>query len=420
MNKALYSGDRKLWPHRLYAILLIVTWLLPPSASIPILTSVLAFFVAYAPNFDTRRALHIGLPFFTMIMWAAPFSLNNSPYEVGKDLFYGLKICACLSVGYFIGCRVHSLKPVIKYWSLVTAVQCIAVIISFFLSDRHIGEIGDQSENGLILPLVSVGMIVPLIESLQTKGQGAAIRYIGRLNCLILLALIGIAVAVSNSRITIVGAGVMTLGAAGFYSHRVRAVIAGTIVAAIFLIMSMTQYQIERGTDTTVIGKFSRSLDEVSFTDDSDPEMRTRNWRGYEAYKAQTMFDDSAISSKFLGNGLGATIPLGGTFILGGEYFDEIPVIHNGFYHVLIKYGIIGVIMYVCTLLMFMRAKRYRADPASVELKILRGLVVVTLLSTAVITGMYNKSALDGVVITLGLLMGYIRNPMRNAMMPRG
>jgi hypothetical protein len=221
-------------------------------------------------------------------------------------------------------------------------------------------------------------------------------------------------VLVSNSRITIIALGVMGLAWAGLFSRTRRAVIGGVIVLAVLALLwqFLPEYN---GGELTVAIKLRRSLDEMLLTDNVNPTEMILNWRGFEAYNAQLMLDQASALRKILGYGLGATVDLGQEIVFEDGPIRFLPILHNGFYYLMIKYGLIGALVYVVSIVRFGLLGKFSPDNLAVGDRMLRGTIITILLATAVITGLYNKTELNGLAVMVAWLIGVAQRRLHDA-----
>lgn len=381
------------------ALLLIGSWLLPAGAFTALLAVILIAYLLMSPGAANGAAFRVALPFLVMALWGLAMSRGNERYDVVKDFWYAGKICLCLMVGFLVGVRCLDSRIFLRILIGVALVMALVKIALWAIYGTTVGEL--DGESTAALPLVAVAAIVPLLDRIRT-GRGLARGGAGTLLVVILFA-----VLVSNSRNTIIAALMMVLAWIGLFSKTSRTLIGGIIVVGLLVILwqFLPEYT---GGDLTVAVKFRRSLEEVLFTDNFNASQMILNWRGFEAYNAQLMFDNSSLFDKILGNGLGATVDIGQEVMLTEDTsFRFLPILHNGYYYVIIKYGLLGALIYVLSVLRFGLIGQFARDHMTIEDRMLRGLIIIILQATTVITGLYNKSALDGMAILVAFLMGF-------------
>lgn len=113
------------------------------------------------------------------------------------------------------------------------------------------------------------------------------------------------------------------------------------LVGAVVLLSFMPS-----STTETFMNKITNSLTEVSsdniiWTDTAV----TQNWRGYEKFCAATNYENADSFTRLFGNGFGYQLYMGGyAFLVVNDSSGGIPFLHNGYYSVLFKCGIIGLI----------------------------------------------------------------------------
>jgi O-Antigen ligase. len=132
------------------------------------------------------------------------------------------------------------------------------------------------------------------------------------------------------------------------------------------------------------------------------------NWRGLETNITKEVIRNGNLPEKILGFGFGKTVNIGYTGMPGIEDVN-IPKFHNGFIEILLKTGYIGIFFYI---LYFYFAFRLadRNYPARRTDKLLKAILATSFATTLVITGLYNKTALDPSCLISGYLMGFCFN----------
>ncbi|MGM9535027.1 MAG: O-antigen ligase family protein [Intestinibacter sp.] len=152
----------------------------------------------------------------------------------------------------------------------------------------------------------------------------------------------------------------------------------------------------------TLFNKMIRSISEVNASVNwGTSRAIVDNWRGYEIYKAQNLYFSGNWFEQLFGFGFGKLIPVGIFSELVGVDTSEggITILHNGYYMMLIKCGIVGVILYASVYLVgirkiIIRIKNNKKNNLNLyEPKLLLGIFIAFLLSTYVTTGIiHNKT----------------------------
>lgn len=356
-------------------------------------------------------AFRIYAPFLVMVGYGIILSGHNERYDMLKDSWYALKLCLCLGLGCMIGFAETDSRAGLKalvMFATVTSILVVIFWIAFGITPMSTASTG-EAEAGFRLPLVAVAAIPVLLEQMKASRRDRFITRTAQLGIILL------AVLVSDSRITILSATVMVIAWAGSLANTRKAVIG--VIVSIAIGAAIWQLLPEyNGGPLTVAIKMRRSLDEVLLTDGFDPTQMLLNWRGFEAFNAQLMFDQASLGRKIFGHGLGATVDLGTSVDIGGdEPFRYLPILHNGYYNVLIKYGLLGIAIYVFAVVRLAFMGFATTGRGLLEDRILRGLVIIILMSTAVITGLYNKTVLHSTAVVTAWLIGLLWRCKSNA-----
>ena len=159
----------------------------------------------------------------------------------------------------------------------------------------------------------------------------------------------------------------------------------------------------------TLFDKMIRSITELKASINwGDPSEIVNNWRGYEIYKAKELYFEGNWFEKIFGYGLGKLIPVGVFSELVGVDASEggITILHNGYYMMLIKCGLTGVLLYALVYLVGIKKMiiRIKNNLDLYRSKLLLGIFVGFLVSTYVTTGIINNRT-DFVAC---FLMGYL------------
>ena len=117
------------------------------------------------------------------------------------------------------------------------------------------------------------------------------------------------------------------------------------IVSVIWLLSYFRQFTLV----DSVFEKFSNTLTEISSSDSFTSVANIqKNWRGFEVYSAKQQWLTSGTFNQMFGGGFGKLINVGYLSILVDPTSNGyIPVLHNGYYTLIIKSGFIGVLLYL-------------------------------------------------------------------------
>jgi hypothetical protein len=92
--------------------------------------------------------------------------------------------------------------------------------------------------------------------------------------------------------------------------------------------------------------KFTRSFTEVKIDNYAATEDINANWRGLESFKAMETFKNADLFNKIFGGGFGTLVDLGWYMPLGDSELRFLPILHNGYAYIAIKFGVAGLLLY--------------------------------------------------------------------------
>ncbi|MCA5014096.1 MULTISPECIES: hypothetical protein [unclassified Enterococcus] len=163
-----------------------------------------------------------------------------------------------------------------------------------------------------------------------------------------------------------------------------------------------------------LINKFTKSFTEINSKYQSwDWLTINNNWRGYEIFLVVQQIKYADFFTKLFGFGFGALLDLGVYILLGDNYFSSIPILHNGYYYILYKVGIIGLLLlFVFFILSLYRVIKLclRSNEENKKYHLfLIGCYVGIMVSMYVISGFYNGVSM----ISFCMSIGYFERKLR-------
>ena len=146
-------------------------------------------------------------------------------------------------------------------------------------------------------------------------------------------------------------------------------------------------------------GVFSEMFGEVNEGDSL--KYKYTRWRSYESTMARYRYEETSDVRKVFGSGFGATVDLYMNQYLGDQVFREIPILHNGYWMLLVKTGVVGAFLYVFGVFSFLY---YRSSYSNSDYVLLFACIVLLTLSTFASSGLLNKNEIISMV--LGMIVG--------------
>lgn len=125
-------------------------------------------------------------------------------------------------------------------------------------------------------------------------------------------------------------------------NHSIKILMFYFMLALLFLAL------IPQDIKNNFLNKVVNSISEISSQNDWNSENSVvSDWRGFENFSALTQFKSYDLTHKIFGEGLGAGIYVGNyAYLVGITNSLYIPYLHNSFYTILLKMGMIGFLYY--------------------------------------------------------------------------
>lgn len=194
------------------------------------------------------------------------------------------------------------------------------------------------------------------------------------------------------------------------FAKKIMAISIFVLLGGVFFFNAAPKSIVEEFTE-----KFDKTTEELNSGQEFSSVGDTmNNWRGYENQCAKKQWEQSPIMEELIGGGMGKGIVLEYVPYTWKEMVenDEIPLLHNGYYTILIKGGIVGFLaliwFMVSNILLGLRLLKKRVD-IKFELVILIALEIVYLVLTYVVRGPVTQN----VNIIWSILIGWISADIR-------
>lgn len=221
------------------------------------------------------------------------------------------------------------------------------------------------------------------------------------------MALVSLAaIVVSLSRTTLVCLVVLFLAfAVRSFSRFVKTV---TVGAGLVILLLAAVSFFSPSVSVEFFGKIGNSLTEISSSQIVwDEASVNTNWRGYEKYCAEVDFENSTTFEKLFGHGDGYLMSVGlySNLVTGDS---GLPFLHNGFFSLLIKCGVVGVVLLLvfyalqvfCLFRGWMRTGYEMTGLAF-------GMLLCLIVCSYVIEGLFIPSALYFFTFPLAMIFGF-------------
>lgn len=326
-------------------------------------------------------------------------------YDFFKDVVYFIKPILAIVFGFYLFSLLDTrlaLKTVVLVGTLLSIFHIYIVLHIYDFNEITIHHLRNNAGLNNFIELISMLVLI------MFKYNG--IKLFSSITTKIILTLLVISFVLYFSR-TMIIASLLMMGF-GFGYHRLS--VKGFVILISSLISILLFYWYLASLDISISatgldgflyklrmapGELFISSDfDISNPNNIDFRYLYDHWRGFEASRAMSQTNDL---NTIYGNGFGSLIDLGLEVKLDGEDARYIPVIHNGFIYVLFKTGVLGLILYLffLTNLFLKYNKVYRSLELNAVTSICLALVVFYVLTSFVITGIFNQGDLISLIL---------------------
>lgn len=373
----------------------------------------LALFVWISKRRSLPKSLGIAyMGFLGMLAVGMATGLSNELYPYLKDAWYFVNPVIVVTVGYCFGAQTPLLREALRIVLIGGLILGIYHLSKFALNPTLFNlpatEVRSIAGNGNFV----VGLTFAFL--LGRFGKWRESFCIPPLLGWLILCISAASVTLAYSRTLVLVAVVFWIALRGYMvgSRFVKVVLVAVIALVVLGTVASMLPKATEMEKKTFTGKLLRSAQELTVSDYQDEQSINDNFRGFESARALKAYADGGIPSWLGGRGLGHFVDLGVFLNLGDGPMRYIPVLHNGIIYVLVKSGALGLAFYLLTFAwLFKRGSKASQSPDSnVQLagKVVQGCVAVLIFTSWLISGPFNKSALFGVLLLLGLSLSII------------
>lgn len=336
------------------------------------------------------------------------FFLYNTR-SVIRDLYYVLPTLVWIFVGGFIAYfdqKGHKdfFTTLFIYGGFVSIKVLIEFTFNFSVEFSDLRTIFGQNvyDVGFIMPIALIQMLFYERVYISKKVD----RFILLLMTLQIVLSFG-RIAILQPLLFILTAMLVAMKSTDYRAKTLKRILA--LLMATVAVFAIAIYVIPDSVSVTFVDKILNTFQEVDAQQDiSSVSSAMNNWRGYEIQAAQKQWTSSNMIAQIFGNGMGKGIEI--QYVPysweGMVVNNEIPLLHNGFYTILIKGGLLGLIALIVLLVSpFLKgiklAKFHKCDGVDC---ILAGTSIAAIANTYVVRGPIQQ----GCFIIWALLLGWI------------
>lgn len=349
------------------------------------------------------------------------FFYHKIPYDWIKDGLYFSKPIFGITLGYLLLNKIKDeyflLKSII-YLALIFAIYHIfSVLVNTNFSTDSINDI--RNTNGLANPLELFALII-----LLTSYRYDFLKTVTKRKVLFIIFL-SISMILYFSRTMVVAFAIMMLAANGYAKISTKGLKYGLVFIVITGLFYFYLFSIELKRDQPGIESFLYKMkiapSEIflpsKIIDIKNHKNLWDHWRAYEVKLAYKQMKLQPFSF-FNGYGFGSKVDLKFVAPLNEQGIRYIPILHNGYFNVLFKTGLIGLFFYISFLLL-LYLQSYKKK-ISIGEQVVRNFIsaigIYFIFTSLIITGIYNLE--ESYTFILGgflfLLSRYTTNQLSN------
>jgi len=360
----------------------------------------LIFLVAVFPykNFNYRL---LGLVLFGSIpvfLGFLGFFENPILFDLFRDAYYFSNPLLYSLIGFSIASRISINTFIEIYVKLGVIYSGIFLILTFLLFFRN-GEISyvlirNEVSPGNILPLISLAILA------YDKYYGLELSLSKKVKIIAMLLNALVFVSMGSRTYLIIGILIFfSLSIKKISIVKVAYTISALLVAAVIFIAVLDS---SKGDGVSFTDKLAVSFTEMAVQDYSSTSDMSNHLRGFEAFMAYKNFEQFPLLQQLLGKGFGYLLDLGVVVPYGDmAELQFVPIIHNGYFYILLKVGILGILFYLIWYFLIYRQlsvfiKRLKLKEHSGNDKFLfackfgKVAVIALLFTNLVILGLFN------------------------------
>lgn len=325
--------------------------------------------------------------------------ITTMPRLVTRDLSYFIPTLAVMYIGYMMQWHYKD-KSIDKTLMLVGAIIAINAIIRTLMLGSDIAKF-DQVRSAMGMHVIENCYIFALIFVKKGIGQKVFFSKIWD-NVIFVLIIVQISTAFGRTNIALAATIVFTSIILSFFSnaewrnHIVRKILIWLLVAIIGVVAIETVFP------DSITSEYSEKWDKTSDEINPDQEFDSAGdamsrWRAYEKQSARKQWGKSNLMVEIFGAGVGKGVYVKYIPYTWDEeiYENSIPILHNGYYMILPKGGLFGIvcliIFFLSGLFIFFKKKKDRVT-IKIEVVLLATIGIAMAVQSYMTSGMMAQS----------------------------
>ncbi|HOS73001.1 MAG TPA: hypothetical protein PLZ75_11205 [Bacteroidales bacterium] len=345
------------------------------------------------------------------LLWALLMSGQSDLYHFSQGFFYLSIPLIMIITGYQLS-KIFSLHQFFISIVIIGIITAILFIILTVISAGFAAFLSPYTEARFVVASGSSVCILSLITAAYSEYFGIKIfkkkkgKYLA-----VIINLIAIYLFASRTYWVFLFVFVILFSLKTL--RRNKLLFAGFMLIAVLLI-SLSVIGSKEGLtfQNSILYKLINSFKEVKVRDITDYEYINLYFRGYEAYRSWVTFSESSLLHKVLGGGYGKLVTLDAEVLLDGKYWNAVPWVHNGFFFILVKEGLLGIVFALLFFFYLSREsiKGYRKDTCQRQYArlVLLGCTITLFVANYVVCGLFSHE-MAILLISIGFLLSGLK-----------
>jgi hypothetical protein len=339
---------------------------------------------------------------------------SNSLFDVAKDLWYFSGPVVYISFGYLVFERLGSWQRLVQPLVVVGAYSCLVTIVGVVSNREQLLATATVEDYRHITGLGTLLFVVPTVLLVLMRHVGLQTTGVARLTMVrattYILSTIAVLSTFSRTTMVCLAAGLVCTVNPRFTPRRARNYTAFLLGAAVLFTVASSMLHSDKvgALLDSFVQKTANTSSEINVHSYETFEDINLNWRGFEAARAAKTYAEFGGTEKLVGGGFGTMVDLGFAMKLMVDYFEFVPLLHNGYMELLVKTGLLGLSLFIvfCIQIAVMAFREFRQSGKCAKLNglLLLWTVFVFALTQEAVTGILNKGGLAPNLFLLGAI----------------
>jgi hypothetical protein len=277
------------------------------------------------------------------LLWGSFMSFNGDLYHNSQGFFYLSIPLLLISIGFQFS-NIFTIKQFLSFVLVIgTIISLLFIIVALF----KIGFSAFKSpytEARFILGSGSPACVLSLVISLFADKFGFDFfKNIFRKYLSILISLAAIYLFASRTYWVMLILFIAVFSVKTIKTDKLLISIV-LLISFILIFINIHYSNDDLSFSNSLFYKLTHSFNEIALNNFYSDKDINLNYRGYEAYMAWKTYSQGNIPELIFGQGFGKLVNLNAEVLLAGKFWTQVPIIHNGFFYILLKTGALGLL----------------------------------------------------------------------------